>query len=76
MAQPDYQSARGSNAGDDFHELWVLRQALVLLDQDTELKAIAVEGLKAEDEKAFLETFGMAWIAPSTMEATMQPQPS
>jgi hypothetical protein len=51
MTQPDYQGARGSNAGDDFHELWVLRQALVLLDQDTELKAIAVEGLKSKDEK-------------------------
>src|SRR6185369_7954057 len=51
MTQPDFQGARGSNAGDDFHELWVLRQALILLDQETELKAIAVEGLRAEDEK-------------------------
>jgi hypothetical protein len=50
MAQPDYRGARGSNAGDDFHELWALRQALALLDPDTRLTAVAVEGLKAEDE--------------------------
>lgn len=50
MTQPDYRSARGSNAGDDFHELWALRQALALLDQDTGLAAVTVEGLKAEDE--------------------------
>lgn len=50
MTQPDYLGARGSNAGDDFHELWVLRQALKLLEQQTTLSAIAVEGLTAEDE--------------------------
>ena len=50
MLQADYRGARGSNAGDDFHELWALRQALALLDQDTELTAVAVEGLRAEDE--------------------------
>lgn len=46
----DYRGARGSNAGDDFHELWALRQALVLLDQDTRLSAVTVEGLRAKDE--------------------------
>ena len=50
MLHPDYRGARGSNAGDDFHELWALRQALALLEQDTPLTAIAVEGLRAEDE--------------------------
>ncbi len=50
MTQPDYRAARGSNAGDDFHELWALRQALALLDQDTGLAAVTVEGLRAEDE--------------------------
>lgn len=50
MVQADYSGARGSNAGDDFHELWALRQALALLDHDTKLTAVAVEGLKAEDE--------------------------
>lgn len=50
VAKPDYRGARGSNAGDDFHELWALRQALTLLDQDTDLQAVTVEGLRAEDE--------------------------
>lgn len=50
MTRPDYRAARGSNAGDDFHELWALRQALALLDQDTGLEAVTVEGLRAEDE--------------------------
>ena len=50
MVQADYRGARGSNAGDDFHELWALRQALALLDENTALTAVAVEGLKAEDE--------------------------
>jgi hypothetical protein len=50
MVQADYRGARGANAGDDFHELWALRQALALLDHDTGLTAVAVEGLRAEDE--------------------------
>ncbi len=50
MTLPDYRGARGSNAGDDFHELWSLRQCLQLLDPDTELRAVTVEGLRAEDE--------------------------
>jgi hypothetical protein len=50
MVQPDYRGARGANAGDDFHELWALRQALALLDQDAGLMAVTVEGLRAEDE--------------------------
>src|SRR3989338_9657543 len=51
MIEPDYRGARGSNAGDDFHELWALRQTLALLDQGTALTAVVVEGLRAEDEK-------------------------
>lgn len=50
MPVPDYRGARGSNAGDDFHELWALRQSLVLLDPDSGLTEVAVEGLRAEDE--------------------------
>lgn len=50
MMQADYRGARGANAGDDFHELWALRRALELLDQDTTLTAVTVEGLRAEDE--------------------------
>jgi hypothetical protein len=51
MANTDYRGARASNAGDDFHELWALRQALTLLDHEPNLVAITVEGLKIEDEK-------------------------
>ena len=51
MAQPDFRGARGSNAGDDFHEIWVLRQALSLLEVGSALAAISVEGLRVEDEK-------------------------
>ena len=51
MVQADYRGARGSHAGDDFHELWALRQALTLLDEDTRLTAVAVEGLKARGRK-------------------------
>ncbi len=50
MAQPDFRGARGSNAGDDFHELWALQQALTLLDHQTQLVGITVEGLRPEDE--------------------------
>lgn len=50
MLQTDSSGARASNAGDDFHELWALRQALFLFDKGSELVAIAVEGLRAEDE--------------------------
>ena len=50
MPRPDYRGARGANAGDDFHELWVLRQSLALLDHDSSLVAVAVEGLHPEDE--------------------------
>ncbi|MBM4296542.1 MAG: hypothetical protein FJ143_02255 [Deltaproteobacteria bacterium] len=50
MSQPDYRGTRGSNTGDDFHQLWALRQSLALLDQDAVLTAVAVEGLRAEDE--------------------------
>ena len=50
MAKVDYRAARGSNAGDDFHELWALRQALTLLDPDSNLVQLTLEGLTIEDE--------------------------
>ena len=46
----DFRGARGSNAGDDFHELWATRQAIRLLSNEESLEAIAVEGLAATDE--------------------------
>ena len=46
----EFRGARGSNTGDDFHELWATRQAIRLLSIDDDLEAIAVEGLAASDE--------------------------
>ena len=43
----DFTGARGSNAGDEFHELWVARQCLRLLDYETDLDAIKVEGTRS-----------------------------
>lgn len=54
MTNADYRGARAANAGDDYHELWALRQALSLLDTKSGLYAVAVEGLKIEDESGKL----------------------
>ena len=43
----DYSGARGSNTGDEFHELWAVRQALGLLDVSSGLTALTVEGVPA-----------------------------
>lgn len=50
MAKPDFGGARGSSAGDDFHEWWALRHALPLLTGMDDLVAMTVEGLLAIDE--------------------------
>lgn len=44
----DYRGARGSNAGDQFHELWALLQILELLKVGTDLRAVGVEGVRTE----------------------------
>lgn len=41
----DYGGARGSNAGDQFHELWALQQILGLLKPQSTLSAVTVEGI-------------------------------
>ena len=46
----DFRGARGSNAGDDFHELWATRQVIRLLSKEDGLEAVTVEGLSARDE--------------------------
>ena len=46
----DYRGARGSNTGDDFHELWATRQAIRLLSNEDGLEEIAVEGIRSHDE--------------------------
>jgi len=45
----DYGGARGSNAGDQFHELWALQQVLELLCPGTHLTAVGVEGVRTEN---------------------------
>jgi hypothetical protein len=52
MRLTDFRGARGSNTGDDFHELWATRHAIRLLSNDEDLQALAVEGLAARDEAA------------------------
>ena len=47
----DYRGARGSNTGDEFHELWAVRQALRLLDATSDLEAITVEGVTVSDSE-------------------------
>lgn len=51
----DYTSARGSNTGDEYHELWAARQALRLLDGGSSPSVVTVEGLTANEgaEKAW-----------------------
>lgn len=44
----DFRGARGSNAGDQFHELWALEQVLGLLDPTKGLTSVTVEGVAAE----------------------------
>lgn len=46
----DFRGARGSNTGDDFHELWAARHAIRLLDDRDPLQALTVEGIAPSDE--------------------------
>lgn len=46
----DFRGARGSNTGDQFHELWALQQVLGLLEPKTDLKAVGVEGVRIQSE--------------------------
>lgn len=50
MTNPEYRGARGANAGDDYHELWAVRHSLALLEQDSGLTLLTVEGLRPQDE--------------------------
>ncbi|MEZ8282134.1 ATP-binding protein [Vibrio splendidus] len=50
--KPEYLGARASNTGDDFHEWWALRLALQLLEPDTSLAAVTVEGVNLDNENA------------------------
>lgn len=48
----EFTGARGSNTGDDFHELWATRHAIRLLSEENGLLALTVEGVPASDEAA------------------------
>ena len=48
--KPNYLGARGSNAGDDFHEWWALRSALRLIIPNTSLAAVTVEGVNFDNK--------------------------
>lgn len=52
----EFRGARGSNTGDDFHELWATRHAIRLLSKTDDLHALAVEGLAARDEGSAAES--------------------
>lgn len=45
----DLSGARASGAGDEFHELWAIRQALQMLDANSNISALTVEGVLAHD---------------------------
>src|SRR5882724_11539263 len=51
MTAPDHRGHRGAVAGDEYHELWALRESLKLLEPNTDLTTVTVEGLRSEDEK-------------------------
>ena len=44
-SQINYGGARGSNTGDEFHELWTVRQVPGMLDVSSDLTAVTVEGV-------------------------------
>lgn len=49
VARTDYSGKRGSNAGDDYHELWAARRALELITPGADLVQLTVEGVRADD---------------------------
>ncbi|WP_296708602.1 hypothetical protein [Tistrella sp.] len=55
MARTDYSGKRGSNAGDDYHELWAARRALELITPGTGLIELTVEGVRADDAEGMDE---------------------
>ena len=50
MSRSENHGKRGSNAGDDFHELWALRRALEVIHPRSSVQEVTVEGVLPEDE--------------------------
>tara|TARA_R110000782_G_scaffold29959_6_gene74498 strand:- start:29428 stop:32046 length:2619 start_codon:yes stop_codon:yes gene_type:complete len=55
VARTDYSGKRGSNAGDEYHELWAARRALELITPGTDLVELTVEGVRADDAEGLDE---------------------
>ena len=67
----DYGGARGSNTGDEFHELWAVRNALRMLDPCSDLTAISVEGIPSDQEdKSFWEGVDCTLLFGGESEST------
>jgi hypothetical protein len=58
MPRSNYHGKRGSNAGDDFHELWAIRRALETIEPGSTVQEVTVEGVRALDEAG---TEGPEW---------------
>jgi len=58
MSRSNYHGKRGSNAGDDFHELWAIRRALETIEPGSTVQEVTVEGVRALDEAG---TEGPEW---------------
>ena len=71
----DYGGARGSNAGDQFHELWALDRALSLLNPATDLQALTVEGVRTSEDLTDDKATAKELIARSIMEIAPLPAP-
>lgn len=60
LEEDGFLGALASNAGDEFHVLWAAREMLRLLDVDTEVTSVKVEGLPPDDVHAQLGEHGQA----------------
>jgi hypothetical protein len=50
MSREDILGAKASNAGDDFHVVWALQHAIRILDAQSTIIAVTVEGLPTEKQ--------------------------
>lgn len=57
---PSLLGASASTAGDDFHELWALQKVLQLLDPNSDLLSVVVEGVPDNERHAQIGEHGQA----------------
>lgn len=60
LEENGFLGALASNAGDEFHVLWAAREMLRLLDVDTDVTSVKVEGVPPDDVHAQLGEHGQA----------------